>query len=134
MRTRTLRLEVSPARLASQVEPVRSIERAPAPARDPARVDDSVTILQFAIVLGIAALSVAAYLYAQRDPLEHACAMAHPRACERLEVYIRAFGWLATSGAAMLLTVFLAWALRGDDRELLADETVQRRRPFSSAP
>lgn len=133
MRTRTLRLEVTPVRIEKQLQPVRRIQEAV--ASEAARVDDSVTILQFAIALGIAALTVASYLYAQRDSLEHACAMAHPRACERLAIYVRAFGWLATSGAALLLTVVLAWALRGDDREYLADETVQRRRPpFSSAP
>jgi len=133
MRTRTLRLEVTPVRIVKQVQPVRRTEEPV--ASGVARVDDSVTILQFAIALGIAALSVATYLYAQRDSLEHACAMAHPRACERLAIYVRAFGWLATSGAALLLTVVLAWALRGDDRETRDEETFQRPRPpFSSAP
>ncbi|MBS2016224.1 MAG: hypothetical protein JST00_25300 [Deltaproteobacteria bacterium] len=105
------------------------------------RSDDGVVVLRFAIVLGTTALAIAAWLFTQRGALEHACMMGRASACERLAMHFRAFGWLGASGAALLLTVVLAWLLRGEserrprsaahERRVVDDaQTVLIRRPM----
>lgn len=110
------------------------------PRDDRDAFDSGVAAIRLAIVLGIAALTVAAWLFSHHDSLQQACSMAQPHACERLDVYVRAFGWLATSGTAMLLTVVLAWTLREDqppardleDGDELQHDVLGRQRQLSA--